>query len=54
MMTEHPETGLDRQRRGNLIWLGVLVALVIVLMILAGPLFNNFWDPAVSNQTISH
>lgn len=49
-----PQAILDRQRRANLIWLAVLVALIIGLMFLAGPLFNNYWDPHLSNQTISH
>lgn len=53
-MTVDEKALLDRQRRGNLIWLAVLVALVVGLVLLSGPLFNNYWDPHLSQQTISH
>ncbi len=44
----------EEQRRGNLVWLAVLVALILGLMLLSAPLFNNYWDPGESRQTISH
>jgi len=53
-MTADEKALLDRQRRANHIWLAVLVALIVCLMFLAGPLFNNYWDPHLSQQTISH
>jgi t-SNARE complex subunit (syntaxin) len=45
---------LARQARRNRVWLVVLAVLAIVMMLLSYPLFNNYWDPALSDQTISH
>ncbi len=53
-MTTAPAHVTDEQRRGNLLWLAVLVAFILGLMLLSGPLFNNYWDPSESKKTISH
>ncbi|MBX3728954.1 MAG: hypothetical protein KF858_07195 [Candidatus Sumerlaeia bacterium] len=45
---------LARQARRNRMWLVVLAVLAIVMMLLSYPLFNKYWDPALSDQTISH
>ena len=45
---------LAAQRRKNLITLAVLALIVITMVVLSQPLFNNFWDPSLSAETISH
>lgn len=45
---------LARQARRNRVWLVVLAVLAVIMMLLSYPLFNNYWDPALSDQTISH
>lgn len=43
-----------QQGRRNLVWLVVLAAVVLGLLALSRPLFNNYWDPVESQTVISH
>ncbi|MDK2972708.1 MAG: hypothetical protein PWP23_2463 [Candidatus Sumerlaeota bacterium] len=43
-----------RARRRNRVLLVILVAVVLAMTLLSYPLFNKYWDPALSDQTISH
>ncbi len=45
------EAALRRKNRNLLI---VLIVVAVFLAALSYPLFNNYWDPALSNETISH
>jgi len=43
-----------QQSRRSLIWLVALVIIAFTMLFLARPLFNNYWDPALSSTVISH
>jgi len=45
---------LARQQRRNRIWLTVLIALALAMALLSFVLFNKYWDPFLSSETISH
>ena len=44
----------EEQERKNLKVLVVLVAVILVMILLSYPLFNNYWDPSLSDKVISH
>lgn len=52
--TEISAQDIQKQKKGNLIWLVVLVALIIGIMFSSQTLFNNYWDPKASEETWSH
>ena len=41
-------------KRRNLTWLVALLVVIVAGMFLAYPLFNNMWDPTVSDNFVSH
>lgn len=45
---------VGRQRRRNLVLLLVLIVVIALMLLASYPLFNNYWDPTQSQETISH